>query len=522
MINRMLISRSWRVFTIAFLLGALGTLAFEPFSWFFMVFFSVGGLLWLLNNASTNSWKQAFAIGWWFGLGHFTTGLYWISFALGVDLKQFGWLIPFIVLGLPAILSFFIAPVTFFAKTLQVKGLEQALFFSITWAFFEWLRGHLFTGLPWNLIGYTWVPYETISQSLSFLGIYGLSFITIFIATLLYCTVTAESLKKSLSYFLFATLLLGSLWGGGKWRLLHVKEESIPDVYLRIVQPNISQKLKWNREYADKNFEHILALTNSPARKKITHILWPESAIPFFLEYDHERRQRLISIIPSQGYLMTGGIRLKKHSVSNVQIWNSIFVITAKGEIEEIYDKSHLVPFGEYVPMRSFFPSFIKKITVGSIDFSSGFGPRTLKITGLPPFSPLVCYEGIFPGEVKGREGERPEWIYNATNDAWYGPTSGPYQHLVINRARAIEEGLPYMRVANTGISAVIDAYGRIKASLPLDTEGVIDTELPMPSPSPTFYSLYGDRIFFGLLFFFSLLFFCSFFSQRRSIKNRN
>jgi apolipoprotein N-acyltransferase len=509
----------WKVFASAFFLGALGTLAFEPFSWFFMVFFSIGGLLWLLDNSQQISWKHAFAIGWWFGLGHFITGLYWIAFALSIDLKQFGWLIPFTVLGLPAVLSLFIAPILLLTKISGTKSLERGLFFSISWASFEWLRGHLFTGLPWNLIAYTWVPYESISQSLSLFGAYGLGLITVFISTLFYSALTSETFKKGLFHSLLALTLLISLWGFGTWRLSQVEEDVVPKTYLRLVQPNIPQKLKWDREYADQNFNRILALTNSPARKKITHILWPESAVPFLLEYDHKRRERLTQFIPSQGLLLMGGIHLKKYSPSNIKVWNSIFVLTPKGKIEDIYDKSHLVPFGEYIPMRSFFPSFIKKVTAGSIDFSSGSGPRTLKAPGLPPFSPLVCYEGIFPGEVKAQQGDRPQWIYNATNDAWYGPTSGPYQHLVINRARAIEEGLPYMRVANTGMSAVIDAYGRVKISLPLDTEGVIDTELPLPTFSPTLYSLYGDRVFLSLLGIFLLLFFCAFYHHKKRTK---
>ncbi|OJX10920.1 MAG: apolipoprotein N-acyltransferase [Caedibacter sp. 37-49] len=506
----------WRIFALAFFLGACCTLAFEPFSWFFMVFVSIGGLLWVLDNFQGHSLKKAFLIGWWYGLGYFTTSLYWIAFALGVDLKQFAWLIPFTVLGLPAILSLFIAPVTFLTRSFNCHGIGKALLFSMLWAGFEWLRGHLFTGLPWNLVAYTWVPYESISQSLSFLGVYGLSLITVFIATLLYCALAAKIVKERITYCLLASTLLISMYGFGKWRLANIEEAVVPGIYLRLVQPNIPQKLKWDREYAEKNYEKILTITKIPAKKEITHVLWPESAVPFLIEYDHEHRERLKTIIPPQGVLLTGGINIKRHSRFNVQVWNSIFVIKSNADIIDIYNKSHLVPFGEYIPMRSLFPSFVKKVTAGSVDFSFGSGPRTLKVPGLPAFSPLVCYEGIFPGAVKSKGGERPQWIYNATNDAWYGPTSGPYQHLVINRARAIEEGLPYMRVANTGISAVIDAYGRIKQSLPLNTSGVIDAELPLATALPTLYSLYGDTFFFVLLAAYLLSFLCIFYRDRQ------
>ena len=512
-------AQPWKVFAIAFLLGALGTLAFEPFSWFFMAFFSLSGLLWLLNNSQSTSWKHVFAIGWWFGLGHFTTGLYWIAFAMSIDLQQFGWLIPFALLGLPAVLSFFIAPVTLLTHMSRTKALTQLFYFSMLWAIFEWLRGHVLTGLPWNLIGYIWMDYDLMNQSLSLFGAYGLSLITVFIAGLPFLSLETTSLRNRIFYSSIALILLISLGTFGKWRLFYANDGVLPNICLRLVQPNIPQRLKWDHKHLNKNFEHLLFLTSSPAQKPITHILWPEAAVPCLLEYDHGKRHRVASVIPSEGALMTGGVRLIKRSRVNIQAWNSIFVITPDAQITDIYDKSHLVPFGEYVPMRSFFPSFVKKVTAGSTDFSSGTGPRTLKVKGLPPFSPLVCYEGIFPGEVKEKQGERPQWIYNATNDAWFGPTSGPYQHLAINRARAIEEGLPYIRVANTGISAVIDAYGRVKASLPLNTEGTIDTELPLPSSSLTLYSLYGDRIFFGLLVFFSLLFLGGFLSHRRCAK---
>ncbi len=506
----------WKVSSLSFFLGACCTLAFEPFSWFFMVFFSISGLLWLLDNYQGHSLKHASSIGWWYGLGYFTTSLYWIAFALGVDLKQFAWLIPFTVLGLPAILSLFIAPVILLTRIFNPYGIGKALLFSMLWAGFEWLRGHLFTGLPWNLIAYTWVPYESISQSLSLFGVYGLSLITVFIATLFYCALAAKEVRERTSYCLLASTLFISLWGFGKWRLANIEEAVVPGIHLRLVQPNIPQKLKWDREYAEKNYEKILTITRTPSKKEITHVLWPESAMPFLVEYDHEHRERLKSIIHPQGALLTGGIHLKKHSHFSMQVWNSIFVINSNADIIDIYDKSHLVPFGEYIPLRTLVPSFIKKVTAGSIDFSFGIGPRTLKVPGLPAFSPLVCYEGIFPGAVKDKHGERPQWIYNATNDAWYGPTSGPYQHLVINRARAIEEGLPYMRVANTGISAVIDAYGRIKKSLPLNTSGVIDTELPLPTSSPTLYFLYGDTIFFGLLGAYLLSFLYIFYRDRQ------
>lgn len=277
-------------------------------------------------------------------------------------------------------------------------------------------------------------------------------------------------------------------------------DKNVPNLILRIVQPSIPQKLKSSTQHAEENFQRIIDLTNIPSSEPSPDVyLWPESATSFLLANDTARRHLMMQQLNPPRQLLTGVTRIVRKE--NIKLWNSLIAINSQGNIIAHYDKSHLVPFGEYLPLRSLLSSFVQKVTPGSIDYSPGLGPRTLKVSGLPPFSPLICYEVIFPGRVKSSQNAmKPEWILNITNDAWYGNTSGPYQHLAIAQARAIEEGLPLIRVGNNGISAAIDPYGRLVKILALNQVGVLDVSLPKPRPHPTLYGQYGDKMLLILL----------------------
>jgi apolipoprotein N-acyltransferase len=220
-------------------------------------------------------------------------------------------------------------------------------------------------------------------------------------------------------------------------------------------------------------------------------VVWPETAARYLLDRSPELRLALGGAAPPGGLLITGMPRAEPASGQVERIWNSLGVLDRAGNILATYDKFHLVPWGEYVPWRRVFP-FIDKLTPGSLDFSAGPGPRTLHLPGLPPVGALICYEVVFPGRVVD-PGDRPAWLLNLTNDAWYGDSFGPYQHLVAARLRAVEEGLPLVRAANTGISAVIDPYGRVRASLGLGLAGVLDADLPAALPGATVYARFGD-----------------------------
>jgi apolipoprotein N-acyltransferase len=489
----------WKRYGLALLLGALAAAALSPFDLVPVLLISFGGLVWLFDGSAGE--RDAFALGWWFGLGFFVAGLYWIAAALFVDIAAFWWLVPFAVLALPAGLALFTALALLAAyaacRRLRLAGSARILVLALAWAAAEWARGHVLTGFPWNLVGYAWAgafPGSlAVLQATSVLGIYGLSLLT----------VTAASLPARLGdlgrgrYWapIAAALLIALPAAGGAWRLAGAERASVPDVKLRLVQPSIPQSLKNDPAALRQNFARLMALSASPGADKVTDIVWPEAAAPPLLERYPQLRAEMARIVPKGGLLITGTERAEPLQGPVARIWNSIVALDDQGAIVATYDKAHLVPFGEYVPLRGILP--IDKITPGTLDFSAGPGPRTLDLPGLPPVGPLICYEAIFPGAVIDPR-HRPAWLLNVTNDAWYGLTSGPFQHLTIARVRAIEEGLPLLRAGNNGISAVFDPYGRVLAQLDLDAVGVLDTALPQALP-PTPFEQYRDGTFAGL-----------------------
>ncbi len=483
--------KKWLFRLIVFLLGGVGALSLAPLYILPCLWISISGVLWLTQNRDS---KAAFRQGWWFGFGYFTVGLYWIAFSLTVDLAKFGWMIPFAVFGLPALLAFFIAPVFALTSFLNKEdGITRLLLFALLWTLFEWLRGHLFTGFPWNLISYGWISFLPMAQAFSLVGAYGLSFFTI-----LWASSPLLWPRHKFSLFCLCGFALG-FYIFGFTRLETPIEAYEDSLVLRLVQPSIPQKFKSSRNHAEQNLQKIIDLTNSPAQGKTPDVyIWPESATSFFLANDAVGRHQVMQKLMPARLLLTGVTRGERHG--HLKFWNSLAAIHPLGSVIASYDKSHLVPFGEYLPFRSLLGSFLQKVTPGAIDYSSGRGLQTLNIAGLPPFSPLICYEIIFPGAVKSSKAPSPQWLLNITNDAWYGHTSGPYQHLAIAQARAIEEGLPVIRVGNNGISASIDPYGRILKRLELDEVGVLDVSLPKPTLVPTLYGQYGDKILWSLL----------------------
>ncbi|MBL0942215.1 MAG: apolipoprotein N-acyltransferase [Alphaproteobacteria bacterium] len=479
-----------------FILGALTALAMPPVSFFPILFMSFSGLLRALDTLMLASKRQVFIAGWSFAFGYFVLGLYWIVYALGVDLEKFLWLVPFALFGLPAILALFPAFAILLTRLSRTQNLAKCLVFSLLWVIFEWIRGHIFTGLPWNLIGYSWMVCLPVVQSVSVMGIYGLSLLTVFISTLPYAWFSGSRQKGvrpliiiMLGFFLLITAL-------GYQRLSGAPLSSREGEVIRIVQPNIKQENKWDPAQIRNNFFRLIELSALQSEKPIQYLIWPESATTFFLNENRDSLKIIAENLGKETTLFTGAPRRQVDSDDKtVKIWNSLLVVNHEGQVIGIYDKAHLVPFGEYVPWRAYFPSWVSKVTYGSLDYSAGAGLRTLVLPQIKPFSPLICYEVIFPGKVVAKEGQRPHWILNLTNDGWYGYTSGPFQHAAIAQVRAIEEGLPLVRAANTGISLVIDPYGRQVASLGLQQTGVLDAVLPSAIDEQTLYSRYGDKI---------------------------
>jgi apolipoprotein N-acyltransferase len=490
----------WRRRITAILLGALAAVALPPFDFAPVLLISFAGLVWLEDGSADA--RASFVLGWDFGLGFFVAGLYWLGAALLVDAAQFGWLLPFAVFGVPAGLAIFTGMALLashvLCRQLDLGGSARILVLAIMWAGAEWLRGHVLTGFPWNLMGHAWAGGFpgglAVLQSTAYVGIYGLSLLTVVVAAL---PARLGDLAGRRHWApISAALLVALLAGGGALRLGQDDRAMVAGMTLRLVQPSIPQSLRNDPAADATNFRRLLALTGTPAATPPKLVIWPEGSAPPFLARDDQARHAIAAAIPAGAVALVGTARTDPGAHRPEHVWNSLDAIDAKGDILASYDKAHLVPFGEYVPLRSVLP--INKITPGTIDFSAGPGPRTLTLPGVPPFSPLICYEVIFPGAVVD-EADRPDWLLNITNDAWYGFTSGPFQHFASARVRAVEEGLPLVRDANNGISAIVNGYGRVMARLGLDAIGVLDGTLPRKLP-PTLYSRIGDWGFAGLM----------------------
>src|SRR6185312_16391780 len=376
-----------------------------------------------------------FALGWNFGFGFFLVGLYWITAALFVDIAQFWWLVPIALLGTPAGFALFTGLAVWAAQEVRrlfhLRGSARIIVLAVAWSGAEWLRGHILTGFPWNLIGYAWAGDAPggleILQSSAVIGIYGLSLLTVLAASL---PARLGDLGRGRHWAAAVTVLLIALaGGGGAWRLAHAENGTVPGVKLRLAQPSIPQSLKNDSDALRQNLERLIALSTARGADGVTDVIWPEAAAPPLIERYADLRAALARAVPHGGLLITGSVRGEPLTGPLDHVWNSLAVLDDSGKIVATYDKFHLVPFGEYVPLAGILP--MNKITPGTMGFDEGPGPRTLDLPGLPPVSPLICYEVIFPGAVIDRA-HRPEWLLNITNDAWYGESSGPYQHFAI------------------------------------------------------------------------------------------
>lgn len=489
----------WRRALAALALGGLSALAFPPFHLVPVLLISFPGLVWLLEgiDAGPRSFRRALVTGFWFGFGQFFIGLHWIVEPMLVDPERTAWMIPFAWPGLAAVLGLFFAAVCA-AQSLGKFGtaiMPRILALAGLWTLFEMLRGSLFTGFPWNLIGYVWAGNELglpVLQASSVLGVFGLGTLTILMAAVP-AVLGATDITSTRRVFLavgVALVLPGLLWVVGTMRIASSDEAVVADVRLRIVQANIPQRDKWRSELRAQHLQRHVVMSRAPAETAPTHVIWPETAVPFLLANDTLARTQVARAVPPGGALVTGSVRRAFHDGQS-QSFNSLLVIDGTADVLSVYDKTHLVPFGEYVPFRDILP--VEKVVPGQGDFTPGPGPRVIAVDGLPSFSPLICYEAIFPGKaVPGTE--RPGWLLNLTNDAWFGNFAGPQQHFAISTTRAVEEGLPLVRAANTGISAVVDPYGRVRAQLGSNVGGVIDADLP-EALSPTVYAQWGGLI---------------------------
>ncbi|WP_374575005.1 apolipoprotein N-acyltransferase [Phenylobacterium sp.] len=456
--------------------------------------------------------RSAFLRGWLTGLGYFAVSVWWVTEAFLVDAKTYGWMAPFALVFLAGGLALFWGAALLAYRALAPRGVLRVLIFAGVLGGFEWLRGHVMTGFPWNLPGETWRAGSALSQTASLVGAYGLTWITLAIAAAPAVLFDKAPRGRRAAMVASAALVLAGLWGFGAWRLAHAVPTPANALRVRVVQANIDQKDKWKPENLNLVFSAYEQLTTRPAAKVPDVVIWPEGALPVviddFLAPGSPYMPRMRALLRPGQTLMLGANRADLGQNGGYDYFNSLIALRQSPlglQVTGIYDKYRLVPFGEFMPLGD----LAGKVGFRSLvhmpdDFTQGPPPRPITPQGLPPLQPLICYEALFPGftsDAAKRAGLRPKWILNVSNDAWFGATSGPKQHLNLASYRAIEEGLPMVRGTPTGVSAVIDAYGRIVPGDALNTGafGVIDANLPA-ALSTTTYARLGDLIFAFML----------------------
>jgi apolipoprotein N-acyltransferase len=513
--HRVILAWGWRRFLIAFLAGAAGALAMPPFGMLLALVVSLTLAVWLIDGAATErgwQWptlRSTALVGWWWGFGYFVAGLWWLGSAFLVEADQFAWALPFGVLGLPALLAVFPALGFALSRLMWSPGAGRIAAFAFGMTASEWLRGSLFTGFPWNTLGMALAQNAWLMQSASLVGLYGLTVLAVLICA---APATLGTGARASERILAPSLALAGLMGlavFGAFRLPAAPAATLAGVALRIMQPNLPQDAKFRPENRDAIMRHYLTLSDRAASPRAagvadaTHLVWPESAFPFLLDRDPQALAQIAALLPPGTTLVTGAARegAPLPGETGRRFYNAIQVVTDDGTVVATYDKMHLVPFGEYFP--HVLDGVLRWVGLRQFvhvpgGFEAGERRGGFFIQGLPPVAATICYEAIFPGEVV-EPGTRPGLILNVTNDAWFGNTPGPYQHFAQSRVRAIEEGLPLVRAANTGISAVVDPHGRVVASLPLGTEGVLDAPLPRAIAAPVF-ARYGQALVIVLI----------------------
>jgi len=494
----------WKRAGIALLAGALSSLAMAPFNAWPILFVTLPVAVWQIDGAGAGRWRgvpAAALTGWWFGLGYFVPGLYWIGYAFLVDADTFAWLLPFAILGLPAYLALFTALGFALARLFWTRDASRVIALAASLTMSEWLRGHALTGFPWNTLGYALSEPLALAQTASLIGLWGLTFlaVAIFASPAVLIDGTSRGRKPWIAPVLALVLLL-VMTVFGAIRLSQHPTVLLANTKLRIMQPNLQQDARFNYSAKAEVMKKYLTLSDrasgpqSTGVRDVNILIWPESAFPFFLTREADAMAEIADLLPKGTVLVTGSVRAPDLPPGTriTRAYNSVYVIDHDGNVLSVYDKLHLVPFGEFLPFQDLMEKIgFEQLTKVQGGFIPGTRRHSMDVPNAPRMLPLICYEAIFPGNVVDRN-DRPGWIVNLTNDGWFGISTGPYQHLQQARLRAIEQGLPLVRAANTGISAVVDPLGRVVAELGLGLEAVLDSGLPAAIP-PTPFARAGD-----------------------------
>lgn len=464
--------------------GALMGLGQAPWS---LTWLAVAGLLGaVLVFSITSTRRGAFGAGWGVGLGYFALVLNWVTEPFQVDAATTGWMAPFALFFLAAGLALFWALAFWGAG--HARGLRPRLFaLAVAWAAVELARAYVLTGFPWAMVGYLWAPVDAI-QWVSVIGPHGLNLVTLLAVSLI-----AMALRGGRRAWVpggaGVATVVALVWGGAA--MVPPLQDLTGRPVVRLVQPNAPQHQKWDRAFVPIFFERQVEFTAAPSHHGLGRpdlVVWPETAVPMLLDNADEA----LGIITDAAFPARVVLGIQREED---RAWYNSLVLAGPGpDVVQVYDKHHLVPFGEYMPAAALF----RHVGVGGLaqraegGYTAGPGPQIIDLgEGLGRALPLICYEAVFPQDVHNAPG-RADFLLQITNDAWFGQVSGPYQHLSQSRIRAIEQGLPMLRAANTGVSAVIDGAGRVLDSVPLGEAGYLDTPLPPPL-RVTPYSRTGD-----------------------------
>ena len=434
---------------------------------------------------------EAIKFAYIFGFGFYLSTLYWISFALGVYIDQFWWVIPFALFGLPAFMAIFTSIIALICWQLRDTKIYH-FFFCCIWVFIEWVISWIFTGLPWALIGYAFSNWLILIQFASIFGVFGLSFVVVYIASSPYNFLFTKPNIEKMGFYpriITSVIVLVSIVIYGYLRL-KANPTEYTNISARLVQPSIPQTAKWEAEEFWRNLDMHVELSKKEGNPNL--IIWSEAAltVPYHLK---PVMQAILSVFANdEQILLTGGVSDNNKVDKDLELYSSLIGIDRYSTKIFEYHKAHLVPFGEYIPFKNILP--LKKITPGLMDYTQGRRKSVIIKKFDLAIWPLICYEAIFPQEVRVSN-RLVDLLINVTNDTWYGNSSGPYQHLEISRMRAIENGLPMLRVANNGISAFIDPVGRILSKTELNQVTVLDNYVPKKLSEETFFSKYNPSI---------------------------
>ena len=482
------------------LCGLLLTLALPPYYLYPFAVIAFPLFFWLINQIEGT--KKICACGYFFGFGFFAAGFYWIGNALLIDVVRTGWLYPITLFLNGAFFGIFTILPALAGACKRFKSLTARMFlFAALWGFSaEWVRSWFFSGFPWNPVSSILLFDTLAAQALNIFGTYGLSTITAFALVFPARFLLLSNWKNFIISIAVIIAFPASLMYYGLLSVPLSRTDG-ETISVRLVQPSLKQTEEWGYERAEKEFdEHLNLSENAENKNAPDFVIWGETASAFDLTYDRVHAEKLRQIIPQNGYLITGMLRREfEPNGYDYKVYNSLALIDENAHVVDYYSKNHLVPFGEYIPLRKFLPSFIRPVTNMIAEFGKGEKYQIITPENFPEFAPLICYEIIFSDNIV-RKNNDLKWLILLTFDGWYGKSGGPYQHLAAAQMRAIEEGINIVRSANSGVSAVISGYGEIYAKLDLNERGVLDAEVPLNTAHETLFGKYGNLIMWLIL----------------------